>query len=65
MRAEGLPLHSIGAGSNLLIGDAGLEGLTLCHRRLQGSRLEAGSGLVEAEAGEPIPTLAAGPRGRD
>ena len=55
---QGLPLRCIGAGSNLLIADAGLTGLTLCNRRLQGSRLEAHSGLVEAEAGEPIPTLA-------
>lgn len=52
-----LPLHCVGAGSNLLIGDAGLAGLTLCNRRLQGSQLEA-SGMVEAQAGEPIPTLA-------
>jgi UDP-N-acetylmuramate dehydrogenase len=55
---QGLALRCIGAGSNLLIADAGLPGLTLCNRRLQGSRLEAPSGLVEAEAGEPIPTLA-------
>jgi UDP-N-acetylmuramate dehydrogenase len=55
---EGVALRCIGAGSNLLIADSGLEGLTLCNRRLQGSRLEAGSGWVEAEAGEPIPTLA-------
>jgi len=55
---QGLPLRCIGAGSNLLIADAGVPGLTLCNRRLQGSRLEAHSGLVEAEAGEPIPTLA-------
>jgi len=56
--AAGLPFRCIGAGSNLLIADDGLSGLTLCNRRLQGSRLEAGSGWVEAEAGEPIPTLA-------
>jgi UDP-N-acetylmuramate dehydrogenase len=55
---KGLALRCIGAGSNLLIADSGLEGLTLCNRRLQGSRLEAGSGWVEAAAGEPIPTLA-------
>ncbi|MCP9850292.1 UDP-N-acetylmuramate dehydrogenase [Cyanobium sp. Morenito 9A2] len=55
---EGLALQLIGAGSNLLIDDAGLAGLTLCNRRLQGSVLEAHSGLVEAQAGEPIPTLA-------
>ena len=56
--AEALALRCIGAGSNLLIADAGLEGLCLCLRRLQGSRLDAGSGWVEAAAGEPIPSLA-------
>ncbi len=55
---EGLPQRSIGAGSNLLISDAGLEGLTLCLRRLQGTQVDPCSGLVEAQAGEPIPTLA-------
>ena len=55
---QGLALRCIGAGSNLLVADAGLEGLTLCLRRLQGSRLDASSGVVEAWAGEPIPTLA-------
>jgi UDP-N-acetylmuramate dehydrogenase len=55
---EGLPFRCIGAGSNLLIADGGLPGLTLCSRRLQGSVLEAADGWVEAEAGEPIPTLA-------
>ena len=53
-----LPLRVIGAGSNLLIADRGLPGLTLCIRRLQGSRVDGESGVVEAEAGEPIPTLA-------
>ena len=57
-RAQGLAVRCIGAGSNLLIADSGLPGLTICTRRLQGSRLDAASGLVEAEAGEPIPTLA-------
>jgi UDP-N-acetylmuramate dehydrogenase len=56
--AAGLPFRCIGAGSNLLIADEGLSGLTLCNRRLQGSRLEPGSDWVEAEAGEPVPTLA-------
>ncbi len=55
---QGMPYRCIGAGSNLLIADTGLPGLTLCNRRLQGSRLDASSGLVEAEAGEPIPSLA-------
>ena len=57
-QAEQLPWGVIGAGSNLLISDRGLPGLTLCNRRLQGVELEASSGLIEAEAGEPIPSLA-------
>ena len=57
-RRRGLPLQLIGAGSNLLVSDAGLPGLVICTRRLQRARLEPGDGLVEAEAGEPIPTLA-------
>ncbi|MFM7313119.1 MAG: FAD-binding protein, partial [Cyanobium sp.] len=56
--AQGMPFRCIGAGSNMLIADDGLEGLTLCNRRLQGSRLDRTEGWVEAEAGEPIPTLA-------
>jgi len=55
---QGQMLRCIGAGSNLLVADTGLEGLTLCLRRLQGSNLEATTGWVEALAGEPIPTLA-------
>ena len=57
-RRQGLPLQVIGAGSNLLISDQGLAGLTLCQRRLQGSQLDGATGLIEAQAGEPIPTLA-------
>ena len=56
--SAGVERRSIGAGSNLLVADAGLRGLTLCLRRLQGSQLDAGSGVVEALAGEPIPSLA-------
>ena len=48
----------IGAGSNLLISDAGLAGLTICLRKLQGMNLNGETGVVEALAGEPIPTLA-------
>ena len=57
-RSQGLPLHCLGAGSNLLIADAGLAGLSLCLRRLHGSRLDCREGLVEAAAGEPLPSLA-------
>ena len=41
---QGLPVRVIGAGSNLLIADAGLPGLTLCLRRLQGLDLNAQTG---------------------
>ena len=57
-QAEGLPSLVIGAGSNLLVSDSGLEGLTICNRRLQGAALDAATGLIEAQAGEPIPSLA-------
>lgn len=55
---ESLPIRVIGAGSNLLISDRGLPGLTLCLRKLQGSQVCGDSGEVSAWAGEPIPTLA-------
>jgi len=53
-----LPWRVIGAGSNLLISDAGLPGLTICLRKLQGMTLDSTTGIVDALAGEPIPTLA-------
>ena len=55
---EHLPCRVIGAGSNLLIHDDRLPGLTLSLRKLQGATLNADNGVVEALAGEPIPTLA-------
>lgn len=55
---EGLDSRVIGAGSNLLVSDGGLTGLTLCNRRLQGAELDRSNGVIEARAGEPIPTLA-------
>ena len=57
-KQTGGPLQIIGAGSNLLISDQGLPGLVICTRRLQGAQLDGSSGLVEALAGEPLPTLA-------
>ena len=53
-----LPCRVIGAGSNLLIHDDGLQGLTVSLRRLQGASLDPETGHVDALAGEPIPTLA-------
>lgn len=57
-KANDQPCQVIGAGSNLLIHDNGLPGLTLSLRRLQGAELDSNSGVIEALAGEPIPTLA-------
>ena len=55
---QGMPCRVIGAGSNLLIHDDGLPGLSLCLRKLQGLELDATTGTVEVLAGEPIPSLA-------
>ena len=55
---KAMPCRVIGAGSNLLIHDDGLPGLTLSLRRLQGAELDSSDGVIEALAGEPIPTLA-------
>ncbi len=52
-----MPWQIIGAGSNLLIHDSGLEGLSICLRKLQGSEINRESGYVEAMAGESIPSL--------
>lgn len=52
-----LKCQIIGAGSNLLISDKGVKGITLCMKKLLGSQLESSSGLIEAFSGEPIPTL--------
>ena len=57
-RYRGIPCHIIGAGSNLLISDIGLPGLTICLRRLQGYCLDIGNGAIMAWAGELLPTLA-------
>ncbi len=56
--AMGLPIHPIGAGSNLLVSDEGVEGLALCLRRLQGAHFKPTAELVQAYAGESLPTLA-------
>ncbi|MBE9156655.1 UDP-N-acetylmuramate dehydrogenase [Nodosilinea sp. LEGE 06152] len=53
----GIPITSLGAGSNLLIGDRGIAGLVLCTRRWRSTRFD-GAGRVTVAAGEPLPTLA-------
>jgi UDP-N-acetylmuramate dehydrogenase len=53
-----LPITIIGAGSNLLISDQGLEGLVVCTRHLRGIEFDEHSGQVTAAAGEPVARLA-------
>ncbi len=48
----------IGAGSNLLINDNGLEGLSLCMRKYKGAKIDKTSGIIEALGGETLPNLA-------
>ena len=48
----------IGAGSNLLISDCGLPGLSICMKKFHGVKLDPESGLVEAFGGELLPSLA-------
>jgi len=53
-----LPITVIGAGSNLLISDDGLEGLVICTRHLRGIEFDEQTGQVTAAAGEPVARLA-------
>ena len=47
----------IGAGSNLLINEIFLKGLTICTKKMKSLTIEPNSGIVEAEAGVMLPTL--------
>ncbi len=57
-KKQKIPCQIIGAGSNLLINDAGIKGLSICLRKFNGSKIDPKDGLVEAVSGEPLPTLA-------
>ena len=48
----------IGAGSNLLINDKGIKGLSLCMRQLKGIQIDKSSGVINVLSGEMLPTLA-------
>ena len=47
----------IGAGSNLLINNIFLKGLTICTKKMRSIKIESHSGIVVAEAGVMLPTL--------
>ena len=48
----------LGAGSNLLINDKGIKGLSLCMRQLKGIQIDKKNGTIEVMSGEMLPTLA-------
>ena len=48
----------IGAGSNLLINDKGVKGLSLCMRQLKGMKIDKNTGIIEVLSGEMLPNLA-------
>ncbi len=47
----------IGAGSNLLINNIFLQGLTISTRKMRAIKIESQTGIVEAEAGVMLPTM--------
>lgn len=57
-RDRGLPLTFLGAGSNLLVSDRGLPGLTIATRYLRQVLFDDSLAQVTAGAGEPLPRLA-------
>jgi UDP-N-acetylmuramate dehydrogenase len=55
---QGLPLTMLGAGSNLLVSDRGVDGLVISTRHLRNSTFRDNDAIVTASAGEPIARLA-------
>lgn len=55
---RGLPLTVLGAGSNLLVSDRGIPGLTVATRYLRQVLFDEDLGQVTVGAGEPLPRLA-------
>ena len=57
-QTQDIPLTLLGAGSNLLISDRGIPGLTISTRYFRNYEFESTNGLLIADAGEPIAKLA-------
>ncbi len=53
-----IPCNIIGAGSNLLINDKGIKGLSLCMRNFKGIQIDKSLGIIDVLSGEMLPTLA-------
>ena len=47
----------IGAGSNLLINNIFLKGLTICTKKMNAIKIKSSSGIVVADAGVMLPTM--------
>jgi len=57
-QSQGVPVTMLGAGSNLLVSDAGLPGLVISTRHLRLTQFDDATGQVTVGAGEPLPRLA-------
>ncbi len=57
-QTETLPITFLGAGSNLLISDRGLEGLVISTRNLRQLHINEAAATLTATAGMPLPTVA-------
>lgn len=57
-RHSELPITVLGAGSNLLISDCGVNGLVVSTKYLKSTQFDDVAGTVTVSAGEPIPKLA-------
>ena len=55
---KNISCNIIGAGSNLLINDKGIKGLSICMRQLKGIQIDKSTGIIEVLSGEMLPTLA-------
>tara|TARA_Y100001968_G_scaffold154219_1_gene140866 strand:+ start:1638 stop:2519 length:882 start_codon:yes stop_codon:yes gene_type:complete len=55
---KNISCNIIGAGSNLLINDSKIKGLSLCMRKLNGYNLNPITGEIEVLSGESLPNVA-------
>ena len=55
---KNISCNILGAGSNLLINDKGIKGLSICMRQLKGIQIDKSTGIIEVLSGEMLPTLA-------
>ena len=57
-KTKEIPCQVIGAGSNLLINDSELKGLSICTKKMHGNTLNSKNGMIKALSGDHLPTLA-------